>query len=277
MKIFVNQYKKGSKSAKALKEGLAARMILKKNSKYVHDPINHLVVNWGDSDSVCYGSMLNKPYAVANAANKLITFKRLEQCDIRTVPYLHDLDEAIGFLNSKEDRVVYCRTKVKGCQGDGIVMARSPDELVEAQLYTGGLIDIKRKEFRVHVFKGMVLHVQQKRRRNGYKENPTFSDTIRNTNGGWIFGIKDVEIADETKDLCVRAVEALALDFGAVDVLQTPNGKGWVLEVNTACGLEGTTLTKYVDAIRGVADRPVGAEAEVLRLKNFNLYEFLEE
>jgi D-alanine-D-alanine ligase-like ATP-grasp enzyme len=41
------------------------------------------------------------------------------------------------------------------------------------------------------------------------------------------------------------------LDFGAVDVIwNEKEDKYYVLEVNTACGLEGTTLDKYVEQFR---------------------------
>lgn len=46
-----------------------------------------------------------------------------------------------------------------------------------------------------------------------------------------------------------RAVEALQLDFGAVDVALTPTRQPIVLEVNTCPGLDSGTLLKYVDAI----------------------------
>lgn len=265
MKIFVNQYKAGSKSAKALVKGLQevgveAKRIKKVGSKYKHDPENHVVVNWGDSHCKHHANMLNKSDAVASASNKYSTFEALQEAGVQAVPSFFSKEDAINFLTAKEGRVIYCRTLLQGSQGDGIVIAKTPDELVNAKLYTGGLLSEGRKEFRVHVFKGEVLHVQQKRRRNGWRDNPDYSDEVRNLKGGWIFGIKDVEIEDETKATAVSAVEALGLDFGAVDILQTPNGKGWVLEVNTACGLEGTTVSKYVEAIKNyIEPKPVFA------------------
>jgi glutathione synthase/RimK-type ligase-like ATP-grasp enzyme len=42
----------------------------------------------------------------------------------------------------------------------------------------------------------------------------------------------------------------LELTFGAVDILRDINRVSYVLEVNTAPGLEGTTLTNYERAIR---------------------------
>jgi D-alanine-D-alanine ligase-like ATP-grasp enzyme len=43
------------------------------------------------------------------------------------------------------------------------------------------------------------------------------------------------------------------LDFGAVDVIYNrAQDKAYVLEVNTAPGLEGSTLDNYVEAIQKV-------------------------
>lgn len=47
-----------------------------------------------------------------------------------------------------------------------------------------------------------------------------------------------------------KAMEALNLDFGAVDLGVTAEGAPVVLEVNTCPGLEGGMLQKYVEAIK---------------------------
>ena len=46
------------------------------------------------------------------------------------------------------------------------------------------------------------------------------------------------------------AIKVLGLDFGAVDIIYNKQEDKWyVLEVNTAPGIYGTTLDKYVNAI----------------------------
>jgi len=46
----------------------------------------------------------------------------------------------------------------------------------------------------------------------------------------------------------LASVMALGLDFGAVDIVYNENdNKAYVLEINTAPGLSGTTLEKYVE------------------------------
>jgi len=255
MKLFINSYKAGSASVKALAEGLReagvdTKIIKKTNSKYKHDEENHVVINWGDSKCPDYASLINPATSVVKAANKVETFKTLTDYGIQAVPSFFSKEDAAKFLERDKGRVVYCRKLVNASQGDGIVIAKSVDELVDAPLYTGGIVAAKRKEFRVHVFDGKIIKVQQKKRRNGYKEDENYNDLIRNLKGGWVFCTEDVRIGRKAGDTCRLAVRALGLTFGAVDILETTNGEGWVLEVNTACGLQGSTVDAYVEAIK---------------------------
>jgi glutathione synthase/RimK-type ligase-like ATP-grasp enzyme len=51
----------------------------------------------------------------------------------------------------------------------------------------------------------------------------------------------------------LAAVSALGLDFGAVDIIWNEReDKCYVLEVNTAPGLQGSTLENYANAIMEV-------------------------
>ena len=85
------------------------------------------------------------------------------------------------------------------------------------------------------------------REERGVSEEP--DGHIRNHGNGWIFARGGVEIQDEVKEVAIKAVSALGLDFGAVDIVITPQGVGKILEINTAPGLEGTTLESYKNAI----------------------------
>lgn len=243
MNIFVNSYRKGSKSAKALRNGLREKGIKAfldiKNVKG-----DFLTINWGGSNCPNFKYVLNPSYYVAHAIDKISTFEMLSAADVRHVEALYSKEDAAA-----HGGIIYCRTLLTASQGDGIVVATRPEELVDAPLYTVGITDEGRKEYRVHVFAGKVIHVQEKRRRKGHKDNVDFNDKVRNLAGAWVFTIQDVNPSNDTRCTSVSAIAALGLDFGAVDIVQDSNGVGWVLEVNTACGLEGTTVSKYVDAI----------------------------
>jgi glutathione synthase/RimK-type ligase-like ATP-grasp enzyme len=130
-----------------------------------------------------------------------------------------------------------------GHSGHGIIVATNTFELVDAPLYTA---KTKHKnEYRVHVFKGKVIDVQQKKRRIGVDAN----SLVRNHSNGWVYARADIEPPEKLLLSAVEAVRLLGLDFGAVDIgHRVIDNKVFVFEVNTAPGIEGTTLQRYVNA-----------------------------
>jgi glutathione synthase/RimK-type ligase-like ATP-grasp enzyme len=236
MNIIIKPYKKGSKSAKALRIGL--------NAAGIGD--DYLLVNWGSTTCPFHNPMLNKAECVGRAVDKKLTFTNLHLAGVLTVPVIYSYQDAVAYLSKVPNSVIYCRILLNAKGGKGIVVATKPEDLVYAPMYTIGINDPDRKEYRVHVFNGKVIHVQEKRKRKGVDSN----DSVRNLVGGWVFTIQNVNPSVHVKNTSINAIAALGLDFGAVDILQTYDGKGLVLEVNTACGLEGTTITKYVAAIK---------------------------
>ena len=65
--------------------------------------------------------------------------------------------------------------------------------------------------------------------------------------------LKTFDLPEDCEKQAVAAVVALGLDFGAVDVVyNVKEQKAYVLEVNSAPGLSGTTLDKYVEVFKDV-------------------------
>ena len=238
-------YKMGSLSGKALANALGIKRIHPTYEAKRRD----IIINWGNSrptDSVPYAQNdLNKHEAIALACNKLKTFTKLSSNGFEDLPnWCTGILNAVNWINDGDK--VYCRTSLTGHSGSGIVVANSIDELVDAPLYTR---NTKHKyEFRVHVFKGSVIDVQQKKRRIGYDGADT---GIRNHSNGYIYARSTVEYPEELLTASIQAVELLGLDFGAVDIgYRERDGKVFVFEVNTAPGLTGTTLEKYITAFK---------------------------
>ena len=75
-------------------------------------------------------------------------------------------------------------------------------------------------------------------------------EMVRNRNNGWVFCRSNLDRIPDNESIAIQAVEAAGLDFGAVDIIRTPNRESIVLEINTAPGLEGETLVSYTNAIR---------------------------
>jgi glutathione synthase/RimK-type ligase-like ATP-grasp enzyme len=108
-----------------------------------------------------------------------------------------------------------------------------------------------RDEYRIHVAGGEVIDRQQKRRRLDDEGEAHAFNAIRNVANGWVFCRDDVEVIPMADEAAVAAVDALGLDFGAVDLkVNQQRTRVGVLEVNTAPGLEGTSLGIYAAAIR---------------------------
>lgn len=240
MKIYA--YNQGSASAKALAEALGIKRVKHEGKPLTVD----VLINWGASaiQRAIKGvpRILNVPGAIAKASNKLETFKALAEAEVSKPVCTSDKAVAAAWITDDKCAAV-CRTKLNGHSGDGIVIAETLEQLVDAPLYTRYIK--KKEEYRIHVFQGDAFFVQRKARKHDVPDDQV-NWKVRNLAGGFIFANKDVEVEDAARVQAVNAVAALGLDFGAVDIIRGTDGNWYVLEVNTACGLEGTTLEKYV-------------------------------
>lgn len=240
MKIY--PYMNGSKSARALADGLGIK-ILKKHGP---DRKEALIINWGCSKferNIGGYKILNNPANVAVAANKLRTFEWFRNADVPTVEWTTSREHALQWFMAQEKVVV--RHKLTGHSGEGIeiVDGADPDaELPDAPLYTK--YTKKKEEYRIHVFQGEVIFQQRKARKKDVPDEQV-NWQVRNLAGGFIFANDGVIAPDVVTDSAIAAVASLALDFGAVDV-GYKDGVAYVYEVNTACGLEGKNLQAYV-------------------------------
>jgi glutathione synthase/RimK-type ligase-like ATP-grasp enzyme len=85
-----------------------------------------------------------------------------------------------------------------------------------------------------------------KRKRNG----SLGGSGIRNYSNGWVYARAEIAPSEELLLSSIQAVKLLGLDFGAVDIgHRLIDNKFFVFEINTAPGLEGTTLDKYQKVI----------------------------
>lgn len=240
-------YKVGSKSAADLATALGIKRIRQQGDTLTLRN-NEVVINWGNSSigrNIRGARFINPPSAVANAVNKLTALTMMDEGDVDTPDFTTDIAQARAWI--QDNRKVVCRTKLSSYGGAGIVIAEREDQLVDAPLYVRYMP--KEHEYRVHVMNGQVFFVQRKARKMDVPDERV-NWQVRNLEGGFIYANQNIEVADTVRDNAVRAVASLGLDFGAVDVLVTQRGRPYVLEVNTACGLAGTTLERYVEAFR---------------------------
>jgi len=252
MAIKIYPYKMGSVGAKALAERLGCKRVFP--DKAYHGKGNDLAVNWGASQPPSWGDIphwANLPYCVGIASNKLHAFEVMEDAEIKIPKYTTNPDEAVTWLKDGMKRI-YCRRILNGHSGAGIIVATKPDELVAAPLYVEGITGF-RDEYRVHVFDGNIIDTQMKRKKVDAEPN----QLIRNHGNGYVYCREDIPPLEvKVRDDIYRAVRSLGLTFGAVDVIvnrERPDNY-YILEVNTAPGLEGTTLEVYAEAIERYYD-----------------------
>lgn len=235
----------GSEGAKHLAEALDVRRIRHEGSRYVPRP-GHKILNWGSSNLPEYlkvATIINKPEAVAVAVNKLSFFNKLNGNQFLP-PFVTTLDEASAMIDG--GHMVVCRTVLNGHSGQGIVLAEFKEQLVNAPLYVQYIP--KKEEYRVHIVDGQVIDIQQKARRH---DVPDPNWRIRNHANGFIYKREGVSPHPSVMEVGMETVKQLGLDFGAVDIIwNNKQERAYVLEVNTAPGLEGTTVEKYAEALR---------------------------
>lgn len=153
-------------------------------------------------------------------------------------------------LTEEEARAIECksffaRTLVNSTGGKGIVeFERGTSEYPKAPLYTEYIP--KKAEYRVHVFNGRVIYIQQKKKKQGSEGN----NKIRNLANGYVYCTQDIYPPENIEALAIAAVASLNYSYGAVDIIYNEKrNQCYVLEVNSRPGIEGTTLDKYATAI----------------------------
>ena len=224
-----------------------------KTSKYYQPRYTDYIVNWGCSKDWEFITHDNKD-GHQRVVNKLDffqvidAFNKLNEKKVNIPEWTTDPQVVFHWIDV-EKKTVVARKVLNGHSGAGIVLmgGEHTNVITYAPLY----VQYKKKkhEYRVHVFNGEVIDVTQKKKRKGAE----FLDTkIRNHKNGWIYAREDITEPHDLRDQACRAMVATDLKFGAVDLIWNElENKSYVLEINTAPGLVGTTLTAYVDAILG--------------------------
>lgn len=202
------------------------------------------MINWGSS-SLQYttANWINHPEKVKRATNKLSTFQCLQDAGCISTPDWTTKKEVAQEWYDKGN-VILARTVLTGHSGNGIVVCdpEQPAPLPAAPLYVRYVK--KSAEYRVHVGFGSVWDIQAKRKQSNFQG--TYNSRIRSHHNGWVFCRDGVQETPDLSELAIETITALGLDFGAVDIIfNSKQNRYYVLEVNTAPGLEGETLFTY--------------------------------
>lgn len=243
MRYRVIPYKQGSASAKALATALGGKVLKLEGSTFVRKPTDK-IINWGNTQTTMT-SVLNPGSLIRSASNKLEFFKLMKENNLEDItPRWWTDKESIP----DDAFPIVCRTILAGHSGAGIVIADCRDDLVPASLYVA--YKKKKDEYRVHC--GLspsgdtgIIAIQRKAR-DSSNENPNWQ--VRNHSNGFIYVRGGFTAPVCVEDVARSCFGATGLDFGAVDVIyNAQENKAYVLEINTAPGLEGQTVTDYAN------------------------------
>ena len=239
-----------SKSAGLLAEELQCRRIRVRGSRF-RPRYDKFVINWGRSESQC-NVHLNLLNQVAFATNKVIAHNLLVQHDIPTFGLYMTREAAQSHLDDPSmDRPVLGR--MNGLSGGKGIDIYRPGDTIHYAHHFYSILEPSHTEYRVHIVRTKLIGITQKRQRRGMKE--WWDDNkriIRCHDNNWIHCRTEVRFEDEVIRVARDAIDALGLDFGAVDVLWHEDNGPTVLEVNTAPGIEGNLVVAYANAFRDV-------------------------
>lgn len=190
-------------------------------------------VNWG------VGSHSDLPTLNANAGrfDKLQQLIKLQEAGVR-IPHTWNLPAARDLHAIRQEHCPVLGRQRHHVGGRDIILVMQPEEIqgriaAGAEFFTQFIPSIA--EYRTWVYRRRHLGTYQK-----VLTRPTqFRGIGRNYNNGFSFQLVHSEqIPPEVPELAGRAVDALGLDFGATDIIRGVDGNFYVLEVNTAPGIE---------------------------------------
>jgi hypothetical protein len=248
MRYRILPYRQGSVSARALAHLLGGLVLKLEGSKY-RPKADDLIINWGNTVKTFDFHCLNPVDKIKTASNKLKFFNTMKGAGHETLcPRYFDNSSDIP----DDVYPVLCRTSLSGHSGEGIVIANTPEELVPAPLYVAYVK--KQDEYRIHVGKytnddgtpsPVVISQQRKARRLAVPDDQV-NWQIRNHANGFVYTRGNISPPPAVVEAAITGFMTTGLDFGAVDVIwNEQQARAYVLEINTAPGLEGQTIADY--------------------------------
>lgn len=181
--------------------------------------------------------------------DKIAQYKWFEANGVPALQYTTDTQQAVSWI--ADGNVVIGRKLIQASCGKGIVIFEHGGEDEKYPTHTPcpvyTLYKKKKREFRVHVFQNKVVRVVEKKLRKDW-DGPREAK-IRNLANGFVFCACNDE-PEGIRALAIKAGGVVSSDFKGVDIGYNEKlGELFVIEVNSAPGIEGSNLAAYVAAI----------------------------
>lgn len=200
------------------------------------------LIRWGNAGEWEYdrGSnhVVNKASKISLAGDKYRTLEVLREAGIAVPDFQTSLPDP-------EDGLWFGR-KRRGFGGRDIRFFEAPTFAAGSEWFSRFIPN--NREYRFHVVGGEVVRTQRK-----YPDRPELDrhgGKIKNHANGYVFKAPQSKLRSSRLETAVAAVEALGLDFGAVDAVIDPGEAMYVLEVNTAPACSPLTAQAYTNALR---------------------------
>jgi RimK family alpha-L-glutamate ligase len=206
--------------------------------------------------------VINSPRAIERAVDKFYTSALLREAGLPSVDTVvcERAADAMAAVRAFGDAVI---KPIFGSMGHGIVRVSDPDvafrvvktlETTRAVFYVQRAIDHGGRDYRLFVVGGRVLAAIERRAADGdWRSNVARGATAT-----------PFDAPAEWRDLAVRAAAAIDADYAGVDLLQDPDGRVYVLEVNGIPGWEGLQQATGVDVAGAIVEH-VAARVKVAR------------
>jgi hypothetical protein len=189
-------------------------------------------------------SKIRQQFRYGQSVNKIEQYFWFLDNEIPALEFTTWDEVALEWLN--DGNVVFGRKYLNASCGKGIVVMETPADMQMCPVYTK--YKKKKREFRVHVFKDQVVAVTEKKRRKEF--NGVRDTKIRNLANGYVFTQTVVDEPEGLRDLALRAARVSSSDFRGVDVgYNQLKDELFVIEVNSAPGIQGSNINKYLEAV----------------------------
>lgn len=254
-RLIITPYKMFSNGAKHLQEKLKEltnRKVLrvKKTSTTFKPRESDKHIFWGKCDEAWWSNKEEENQKNI-ARNKLKTFKAFKEHGIPHPEWTESIEEAYNWCKAGDYKLCgFARTLLCSHSGNGIIPFYHGCEYgIEGQVFPSAKLYVKyikkEHEYRVHVFNGKVIDIQQKKRKVGFENR---NNQIRNHKNGWVYCRENITKSEGLEELAIQACACINLNYGAVDIIYNKKqNKCYVLEINTAPGLINQTANLYAN------------------------------
>lgn len=170
-----------------------------------------VVFNYGCHRALYYKSIINDGDVVGICKDKVETFQALKKAGVPCPDFVTRKQNV-----PKHWEQIVIRETVDGARAEGLDYRLQGEEIPNGALFTEYFPH--KYEYRIVVFNGKVVGRYRKQVRNGE----------------WCFQLMHPQGFEEVDKDCVKAAQAIGIDYVGFDVLENKEGKCIILEANSA-------------------------------------------